>query len=45
MPDVDLVRHSNRRIFLKSSGLGLGAMALGSLLTREGNAKTDDSSR
>jgi Protein of unknown function (DUF1501) len=43
MPDLKLVQRSNRRVFLKNSGLGLGTMALGSLLARDGSAMTDDS--
>ena len=38
MNELKLVQHSNRRVFLKSSGVGLGAIALGSLLSRDGKA-------
>ena len=37
-PGLQQIRHETRRHFLQSSGLGLGAMALQSLLAGEGLA-------
>jgi hypothetical protein len=41
MDDLEAVQNSNRRVFLKQSGVGLGAMALGSLLARDGSARAN----
>src|SRR5262249_11371586 len=42
--DLKFIQNSNRRVFLKSAGVGLGAMAFGSLMARDGNATTDGGS-
>ncbi len=41
MSDLKLVQHLNRRVFLKSGGIGMGTMALGSLLSRDLPARAD----
>ncbi len=38
MDELKLAQQVNRRLFLRRSGVGLGAMALGSLLDRDGHA-------
>ena len=44
MDELQLAQQVNRRLFLQSSGIGLGAMALGSLLDRDVKAAGADTS-